>query len=422
MINGVISIEMAFFIFCNLKLMKSYRTKLMNSCNLNLVMRIFPFILFCVSPVFCWSQAERSTSGNMVYMLGRDTIAAGSYQLKNNKFSMHVLSRPPVTVTKLNGTLFSNGELKSAEGYAYKPSAGKDTQLLMQYRLYVEGDSTFIEQHPPGRPVVISRFPGRGFIANNMGASIRFFLPFWSFYAPEKTGDSLVSGHLVFSSNRKFILKRIAKNKIQAGSTVMGWVTLYTDRKGSVRYINAIGSSSNVRGFVVSRHDLDRLTKQFVLQETEKTGLAAINVLDSLQVSILEANIRIVYSRPERRGRKIFGAVVPYERVWRTGANAATRLVIDRPIVIGEKELPSGSYSLWTIPGPKKWTLIVNSQATVWGTEYNPQFDVLRVTMQVQALKQMTDQMTIEIQPLDRGGTIEISWEKTKATIPFTVK
>jgi hypothetical protein len=255
-----------------------------------------------------------------------------------------------------------------------------------------------------------------------MGASIRYFLPFWSFYAPAKTGDSLVSGHLVFSSNRKFVLKRIAKNKIQAGSTVMGWVTLYTDRKGAVRYINAVGSSSNVRGFVVSRLDLDKLTQQFVLQETEKTGLAAINVLDSVQSTINGTSIKIVYSRPERRGRKIFGAVVPYERFWRTGANAATRLVINRPIMIEGKELAAGSYSIWTIPGPKKWTLMINSQATVWGTEYNPQFDVLKATMNVQSLKQMTDLMTIEILTGENKGTIEISWERTKASIPFTVK
>ena len=377
-------------------------------------------ILFlCLLPSCLWAQKNKPVSGYLIYKLGKDTTMAGYYELKGNQFNMEVLARPNVSVTKLKGTLFPNGEIETAEGHASR--LGRDPRLLANYRLYVRGDSTFVEQQQPGQPLSISRFAGRGVIANAIGTPFRYFLPLWVNYAPKNVGDSIITGHLTLGTNRKYIIKRIAKDQLYVGSTVTGMMTLYLDKNGMLKSIDAIGSSWNVTGSVTNRLDLKALTDYFVAQETA-AGAAAINQPDSIMAMLNNASFKIVYSRPKVRGRTIFGAVVPYDRFWRTGANAATRLVTDHTLVFGDKELPAGTYSIWTLPSQSGWTMMFNSQANIWGTEYNPAFDVLRVPMQSEQIPDLVEEFTIEVKPARGGGLFNVIWEKTKASAQFRVK
>ena len=367
------------------------------------------------------AQKQPSTSGYLIYLLGKDTTMAGSYSLQNNAFDITVVAKPGVNVTRLKGTLFDNGELQSAEGYAYRPIPGKDSQVLINYKLYVRNDSTIIEQKR-GNDVTVQRFSGRGLTANGIGPAFRYVLPFWGLYGPKRVGDSIVSGHLTLGTNKKLTLKRIAPDKMYGGSTVMGMMTLHLDKNGVVDYIDAIGSSWNVIGKSTDPIDLEKLADRYALEEQKGSGMGLIARADSVSANISDAGIRIYYSRPQVRGRIIFGSVVPWGRFWRTGANAATRMVITKPLYFGDKELPAGSYSIWTVPSLKGWTIMFNSQANIWGTEYNPDYDVLRVPMQAGPNSQFTEVMTIEIQPSGSGGHLNIIWENTKASVAFTVK
>lgn len=127
--------------------------------------------------------------------------------------------------------------------------------------------------------------------------------------------------------------------------------------------------------------------------------------------------ITIDYSAPSKRGRAIFGELVPYGQVWRTGANAATTLTTDTGLMIGSLHVPAGKYTLFTIPGEKEWTLIVNKQTGQWGTRYDEKQDLGRVTMKVAApLKTPVETFAIGI-----DKTLSFSWDTTKAWIPVVV-
>ena len=143
---------------------------------------------------------------------------------------------------------------------------------------------------------------------------------------------------------------------------------------------------------------------------------------ETVSKTVNGANIGIEYGRPYLRGRKIMGGLVPYGRVWRTGADAATTLTTDKPLVIGGTEVPAGKVTLYTLPGADQWKLIINKQTGQWGTEYNEAQDLARVDMTTTTLDEPVDQFTIDIVPGDSGGTIEMSWENTKVSVPFTVK
>src|SRR5271169_6019206 len=105
--------------------------------------------------------------------------------------------------------------------------------------------------------------------------------------------------------------------------------------------------------------------------------------------------VTVDYSRPSMRGRKIFGGLVPYGQVWRTGANSATSLKTDANLTIGGASVPAGSYTLYTIPDEKKWTLIINKETGQWGTEYSEKDDLARVEMKVSKNASPTEQFTI---------------------------
>jgi hypothetical protein len=127
------------------------------------------------------------------------------------------------------------------------------------------------------------------------------------------------------------------------------------------------------------------------------------------------AKVSIEYGRPYMRGRKIVGGLVPYGRVWRTGADQSTTLTTDAPLVIGGAAVPAGKVSLYTLPSPQGWKLIINKQTGQWGTEYNEAQDLARVDLKASTLTAPVDQFTIKID----GGQLKLAWELTELSVPI---
>jgi hypothetical protein len=142
---------------------------------------------------------------------------------------------------------------------------------------------------------------------------------------------------------------------------------------------------------------------------------------ERLDATVDGAKISIEYGRPYVKGRQIFGSLVPFGKPWRTGADEATTLVTDKALQFGSLSVPAGTYTLWTIPGEKQWKLVVNKQTGQWGTAYDEAQDLGRVDMKVEAMPAAVEQLTLSIGDTPDGGVLGIEWDKTKATVPFTV-
>jgi hypothetical protein len=140
-------------------------------------------------------------------------------------------------------------------------------------------------------------------------------------------------------------------------------------------------------------------------------------------VTVGGAAVTIDYGRPSMRGRKIMGGLVPFDKVWRTGANAATSLKTSAAIDIGGASVPAGAYTLYTLPGEKAWTLIINKQTGQWGTQYDQAQDLARVNLKVEALPQPLEQFTITLTSSGaKTGVLTLEWETTRLSVPFSVK
>lgn len=133
--------------------------------------------------------------------------------------------------------------------------------------------------------------------------------------------------------------------------------------------------------------------------------------------------IKTDYSSPRMKGRKIFGDLVPYGEVWRTGANEATTFVTSADVSVGGKEIPAGSYTIFTVPNQDKWTLIINKKTGEWGIPYKYEGDELgRVEMKVSQLPSPMENFTISYEKSRNGCTMNIEWATTRASVDITAK
>ena len=133
--------------------------------------------------------------------------------------------------------------------------------------------------------------------------------------------------------------------------------------------------------------------------------------------------IRTNYSSPRRKGRKIYGDLVPFGQVWRAGANEATTLVTNGDVVVGGKTVPAGSYTIFTIPAADKWVLIINRKTGEWGIPYKYESDELaRVDMTVSKLPEPVENFTIGYDKSASGCTLRMDWETTRASVDLTAE
>jgi hypothetical protein len=134
------------------------------------------------------------------------------------------------------------------------------------------------------------------------------------------------------------------------------------------------------------------------------------------------AQLTIVYGRPSMRGRMIFGSLVPYDRVWCPGADEATTLESTRQIQIGSLKIPTGPHTIWILPTPSRWTLVISKESSGFHTRYNSRADLGRVELAKRDLGTPIEQLTFLVAPLaSGGGTITMTWEKTEVSTSFSV-
>lgn len=130
--------------------------------------------------------------------------------------------------------------------------------------------------------------------------------------------------------------------------------------------------------------------------------------------------IKITYCQPQKRGREIFGGLVPYGQVWRTGANEATEITLTKDVFINGLMITAGTYSLFTVPNEDKWTIILNKELGLWGSyNYNYKNDLIRFEVPVQADTTVTESFTIKFDQRNSVADLLLIWDKTKVSIPF---
>lgn len=132
--------------------------------------------------------------------------------------------------------------------------------------------------------------------------------------------------------------------------------------------------------------------------------------------------VKVVYGSPRKRGREIFGALVPYGEVWRTGANEATEITTTGDLILGGHLLPAGTYSLYTIPYPDRWTIIINRALGQWGAfNYKPELDLFRFEVPVRQTDKRYEGFTITFEEENGQTYLYLRWDRTEVRIPVAL-
>lgn len=142
--------------------------------------------------------------------------------------------------------------------------------------------------------------------------------------------------------------------------------------------------------------------------------------LSIIRMRFKDAYMKLTYSQPHKRNRQIFGNLVPYGQVWRTGANEATELTVTKDILINNQLVRAGTYSLFTIPDKDKWTIIINSEVGLWGSyNYNEKLDVMRFDVPVQKSNVIYEPLTMTFDQKNEIADLIIAWDDVRLSIPI---
>ena len=336
-------------------------------------------LLFASNPPL---HAQKATdSAAVIIRLGTDTIAVERWVRRSDRLESVLVERSPRTnVRRLTAQLDARGQITHVT----------------------------IDQQQP-------RVPPAGAIPTPGG----FYAPYaFAFMNAAHARDSLVTQQLLSGeAPQAFQFRRVGTDHFDlvnsAGTTTM---RARLNRHGQLLWIDAPPSTTVER---VPWLDIDALARNFSARDQRGQGLGVLSPTDTLRTQTAGANLTVMYSKPGARGRTVFGGLVPYGRVWRTGANDPTQLEVSRPVRIGELRLEPGKYTLTTIPQRDRWQLIVSRSGA---TANDPAQEVGRAVMASRATAEYHEHFTIALSPTREGATLQMRWENTEASIPIVVE
>ncbi|WP_323788743.1 DUF2911 domain-containing protein [Psychroserpens sp.] len=148
---------------------------------------------------------------------------------------------------------------------------------------------------------------------------------------------------------------------------------------------------------------------------------------DTVEFKLNDLKLEVFYNRPSKKGRDVFGALVPFGKVWRTGANEATTFETNKNLMIDGIYVPSGKYTIWTVPNDSIWKVMLNTKQYAWGVDeqmqplWDPNYDLLEIDVPTESLNKVVEQFTIAFDNSTDDLKLTMAWDKTKIAVPLLV-
>lgn len=332
------------------------------------------------------AAAQRADSTTLLIRLGTDTTAIERYVRTAEVLEATVVQRSPRTVVRRLRMWFG------PEGTVTRFAAGGETGELREETPAVTG----------GVPLVGG-----------------FNLP-WelALMRAHRSGRDSVVVQMISGGNALPItFRRVGEGEWAFNSQFDQPMRARLDAQGRLQRMEILGGGATTER--VAWVDIEALARGFAARDAAGSGLGPLSPRDSTSATVAGARISVSYGRPSLRGREL-NVLAPPGQVWRTGANDASTLTTDRALQFGSLTVPPGTYSLFTIPGADRWTLILNRQTGMSGLEHDPAQDLGRVEMMLRS-GDYSNQFTISVQAQGRGGVLRMHWGRTIAEAGFSV-
>lgn len=361
--------------------------------------------------------------GVLFMRLGPDTMFVERFELTRDRLYVESVVRTPRVIFRtFDAQLNEDGSFTSVRVAAFdaaRPRGPATDSATVTF----SADSTFYSfgigdakqsLRLPGRGDYVIGVPGNVTFANHLLLAAR---------ATRARGDSLTGTMATRNGAYPLRVRRVAPDTLTVFAQIAGLVRVVLGADGKVIGLDGTGSSLGYIGTRESWIDIDSVARAFSERELRAGPAGSLSLRDTVITEIGGARLSVDYGRPSRRGRAIFGNVVPFDRIWRTGANLATHFTTDRPLDFDGVHLPAGTYTLHTIPRPDGWTLLVSSETGQWGSVApDPRRFAARIPMRVRETSEVVETFTIALVPEGAGGRIRLAWDRTLAEASFTVR
>lgn len=358
-------------------------------------------------------------TGAFVVRLGADTIAVERYHRKGNRIEgTEAIRTPATTLRHYVATVGPGGRVQSFQYDAHRVAGGAPpTKGMIRFG----ADTTTVTATINGRDTTMKFAVRNGTPYVNFSYGI---MELAMMRVRASKADSSVLD-LVMIGNPQTVpatIRRVGRDTLTIAMFEQSSYRARVDKAGRIMGLHGLNTTQKVLVDRVKDVDVAAMAAEWARRDAAGQTIGVLSPLDSAVATVDGAGMSIRYSRPARRGRAIMGTVVPYDQVWRTGANAATMFRTDADLMIGGTLVPAGSYTLWTLPKTNGATLIVNKQIGQWGTEYDMSKDLARIPLTMSKLATPADRFTMMIEPGSAGGVIRYMWDDTQFEVPFTVK
>jgi hypothetical protein len=357
-------------------------------------------------------------TGVFVVTLGTDTTIVERYVLRpDGSFETLGVTRVPAAVLRRTiVTPAGAGRVAGIDLDILDVAAGVSARPTRRTRVTFDGDTAVFTTS--GDQQRVQRVGGRADMLIQSGVSPALYqLVIARALATPGEVDTVWT---VGNPPAPLVVRGRAPGAVSIETPTLGTWTGRVDAHGRLLELN-MGALGTVMRRVDWWPRVEELARSYAARDAAGTGLGVLSPRDTARARIATADIEVDYGRPARRGRVVFGGIVPWGEVWRTGANEATQLTTTADLELAGVRLPAGSYTLWTLPTRAGWTLIVNSRTGQWGTIHDAEYDVLRLPMRVSALDPPLERFTIVVEPEDGGGALRLRWEDVDASVPFRV-
>ena len=360
--------------------------------------------------------------GALVMRLGPDTLFVERFELKPGRLYVEsVVRAPAVTFRTLDARLNSDGTLASIAVAIFDPTSPRASTARDSATVAFSADST-IYSFGLGAAKQFLRLPSRGDLVISLPGS--FWFPNYLLLAaraPRIVGDSVVGTMSSRLGADRLVMRRVARDTVAIWTQFAGTMRVILGAEGRTVALDGTGSSLGYIGTRLDWIDIDSVSRALAARERAAGVVGSLSGRDTVLAELAGARMMIDYGRPTKRGRTIFGNVVPWNSVWRTGANLATHFTTTRDLQFGAAVVPAGTYTLHTIPSPESWTLLVSRQTGQWGTAaVDPDMVIARIPMRVSESSEVVETFTISLVPDGIGGRIRLAWDRTLAEVSFT--
>lgn len=364
--------------------------------------------------------AAAQESGAFIIRLGRDTVAVEQFTRTADHITGTMVSRTPrTTVRTYTAELRPDGTIGRLEMTTRVPSAPALLPQTLTVTMGADSADVRIARGDTVRDLKVAAGAGAfPWIGNSYGLA-EPALRHAAARGLDSAAVTIVAPGARQAGTVSFIRRGADSVLIRSGQ---GVTRARVDAQGRVLGGHSPESTFKASIERVASLDAAAYAAEFTRRDQGGQGMGALSPRDSVTATVSGANVSLAYGRPAMRGRRIMGQVVPFGQVWRTGANEATAFRTDRDLMMGGTRVPAGSYTLWTVPGPDQWTLILNRQTGQWGTVYDPAQDLARIPASASLESgPPVELLTMRILPDGAGGMVVIAWEATTIAIPFTV-